>query len=158
VSGCDSVRVAGYENLPPDEFLRLWEEATRPTVDGRPVLRYALLHPDRTPLVHTRVQGVPDDVLDAWYEDERHEDETLEELAARHGGSVEQIPSRAARLAMVREEDGSYRVLELDAAGRPTGFDVEGESLHGALRGAALAYGFPAGTLCWKEMAGNRDD
>jgi hypothetical protein len=158
MSGCDSVLVTDFENLPPEEFLRLWEEAVKPTVDGRPILRYALVDPRRLPIGRTDVHGVPDDVLAAWYEEDRHEEETLEDLAARHGGGVETVESNPARVVMVRDEDGAYRVIELDADGQPTGFESRNESLEWALRESALVYGSPMGTLAWTELLGNAVD
>jgi hypothetical protein len=104
-------------------------------------------------VTHLRVEGVPDDVLAAYYDDEA--DEELAELVARHGGVLHEIPSRAASLAMTRAPDGGYAVHELDADGKPTGFRTRHESLDDALRASALTYGHPPGTLTWKEVFGS---
>ena len=56
---------------------------------------------------------------------------------------------------MTRAPDGGYAVHEIDAGGKPTGFETRYETLDEALRASALTYGHPPGTLAWKEVFGN---
>jgi len=119
-------------------------------------LRIGLLDPARVPLTHHRVEGAPDDLLVAYYEEERFEEVELAAFVAQHGGVLHEIPSRAASLAMIRTPEGGYAVLEIDADGRPTGFETRHETLDEALRASALVYGHPVGTLAWKEVFGDR--
>jgi hypothetical protein len=138
-----------------ERFLREWDAATHPQLEGRPILRIALLDPARTPVVHRRVEGVPDDVLAAYYDKEQHEEMELAALVAEHGGVLHEIPSRATSLAMTRLPEGGYEVDELDADGHPTEFETRYETLDDALRMSALTYGHPPGTLTWQEVLGN---
>jgi hypothetical protein len=123
-------------------------------LDGEPLLRLALLDPERLPVIHMRVDGVPDDVLEEYWE-ERYEELELDELVAQYGGTVREIPSRATALAMTRAREGGYRVSEVDA-GAATGFNQRYDTLDDALRMAALGYGHPPGILTWKEMPANK--
>jgi hypothetical protein len=145
--------VSQFDIDDPEEFLRQWDAALHPEIDGAPVLRYAQIEP-ATPIGHVQVEGVPDDVLEEYYEDEP--DEELEELAARYGGTVTRTETQPASLAMVRLPDGGYRVYELDDAGTPTGHSIDYKSVDDPLRSSALGYGSPLGTLCWREVPANR--
>jgi hypothetical protein len=138
-----------------EQFLREWDAATHPELEGRPILRIALLDPARVPLVHQRVEGVPDDVLAAYYDEERYEQIDLQTLVAEHGGVLHEIPSRATSLAMTRSPEGGYEIHELDADGEPTGLKTRYETLDDALRMTALTCGHPPGTLTWQEVPGN---
>jgi len=138
------------------EFLAAWEAAIHPELDGEPILRVALLHADRVPVTHRRVEGVSDEVLAAYWEEERYQELSLEDLVARHGGIIHETRSVAVLLAMTRADDGGYRVSELDSAGARTGFDACYETLEEALYMSALTYGDPPGTITWKELSPGR--
>jgi hypothetical protein len=56
---------------------------------------------------------------------------------------------------MTRSPEGGYDVHELDADGEQTGFETRYETLDEALRGSALTYGHPLGTLTWREILGS---
>ena len=128
-----------------------------PEVDGHPILRIAHLHADRVPVTHQSVEGVPDEVLGAFYEAQIEGSQRMElaDLVASYGGTLHEDISRATSLAMTRAPEGGYRVYEIDAAGERTGFDPWYETLEVAIRMCALTYGFPPGTLTWKEVPGN---
>jgi hypothetical protein len=101
------------------------------------------------------VEGVPDDVLTAYYDEERHEEIELAAFVAEHGGVLHEIPSRATSLAMTRSPEGGYCVYELDSEGEPTGIEADYETLDEAIRASALVHGHPHGTLTWREVFGN---
>jgi hypothetical protein len=117
-------------------------------------LRIALLDPARVPVTHHRVEGVPDDVLGAYYEEERHEELELAAFVAQHGGVLHEIRSRATSLALTAHPKAATASTR-----SPRTASRQGSSL--ATRRwttrfeSALTYGHPPGTLTWKEVPGN---
>jgi len=69
-----------------------WHTATHPDVDGHPILRVPQLHPDRVPVIHRRVEGVPDEVLAAYDEEQALGSEGVElaDLVASYGGTLQE--------------------------------------------------------------------
>ena len=90
----------------PCGFLEDWEKALHPELAGEPVVRIALVDPDRAPVTHQRVEGVPDEVLTAYYEEGTYEEMELADFVGQHGGVLRKIRSAASSLGETRPREG----------------------------------------------------